>query len=446
MNKTRNLFVSMLVALALALLMAGVVYAATVTVDTFDAGSENYTVTPGNSGSSVTPTLCLGGERDTTLNAYSYDVSLRVDQYNSNRLAIDASSDATYTATVTWDGADGDAWALNRTGLGGMNVVSGTNNSFVLSIVSKDTGQIGLTIRVYTGTNASAMTLTMPAARVGSGERVDLVYPFGQFTTTAGGGADFTSVGAIQLYFNGRIATATDIAIDNLEANSAREYGDLPVSIYGTSVLSACHIPQGMRLGTNVETESTYQSSTNADGDDATSGRNVDDEDGVAINMDYWPWSPGSGGGELDITVTGCGSGNDRCYVHGWIDWNGDGDFNDTVDGANEKIIAFTTSSDGTSERTFTTPDPFPNGYYYARFRICRHGGDNGAACNSPTTEDNNVTNGEVEDYRWPVGPTAITLSSITARSTPLAIGIGAAALLGLLALGALFVARRRKA
>ena len=250
------------------------------------------------------------------------------------------------------------------------------------------------------------------------------------------GGVDWSNLGALVLEINGRIQSDLDLTLDYIEADSTREYGDLPVSLYTTSILSATHIPKGMRLGHNCDTESSYHSSTNADGDDSSE---ADDEDGVAPSN--LPWSAGSDGGEVEITMQGC-STSVRCYVHGWIDWNGDGDFDDTVDGASEHIVnGYSRTSDATVARSFDTPTSFSDGYYYARFRICPSASTN---CDTPTTLDTDVSDGEVEDYRWALGPTAITLTSITARSTSIAVGLLAVALLGLGALGAISLLRRR--
>ena len=50
------------------------------------------------------------------------------------------------------------------------------------------------------------------------------------------------------------------------------------------------------------------------------------------------------------------------------------------------------------------------NTAYYARFRICNSPTD----CADPVITD--VTGGEVEDYYWSFGPTAVTLSFLDAR------------------------------
>ena len=54
------------------------------------------------------------------------------------------------------------------------------------------------------------------------------------------------------------------------------------------------------------------------------------------------------------------------------------------------------------------------------------------------------ATTGEVEDYQWPFGPNAVTLSGMTASSaaTPLALPLGLVTLLGVL-VGGIVLARR---
>ncbi len=394
--------------LLLALCVVGYVYAGTVVIDTFNYGNENYTVGPGDSDSATYDgSEILGGERDSEVYAYGDDITFRVDRNNNDRLTIAASPGATYTTTVTWDGNDNNATSLDPTGLGGVNLISGTNDGFLMTIVFKDDGIVGLTLRVYTGTNSSALTVAMPAARVATGERVDMFYPFSQFTTTAGSGASFTSAGAIQLYFDGTIAEATDIAVDNLVANNAREYGDLPESIYGTTVLSACHVPKGLRLGYNCDAESFYNESTGADGDD-NNQYPPDDEDGVAPSN--LPWVAGVNGGQLTIRIQGCSG----CYVNGWIDWDNDGNLTETIDGAPERVVNNYYRTEDTTGVTYaiTTPTSFSRNWYYARFRICK----TNSACNDPTNTLTDVDDGEVEDYRWWLGPTVVTLASFTAN------------------------------
>ena len=417
-------------AVMLALLLAGVVYADVINIDSFDDGVQDLEANSGNQTvyAYIDTTAAIGGERDAWLqySSGSGSVYLKIDVSGSNRFAYTSGDDVRGTARITWDGNDNDANSPNYNGLGDRDLTSNnTNDGFHIVVLSEDVkGQLVMTVYKYGSSPPGAdwSSYSQYLAALNPGTREELFIPFSAFTTGGGTGADFAHVGAIVLELNNINTTYTemslDVSVDLIEASdTVREYGDLPVRVYGESILGAYHVPRGMRLGYNCDTETSYQSSTGADGDDSTTSPAVDDEDGVVINPDNWPWNAGSGGGHLDITVKGCGSGDDRCYVHGWIDWNGDGDFGDTVNGASEKIIGFVSSADGTLvDRTFTTPDPFPNGYYYARFRICRHGGNNGAACDSPTTADNNVTNGEVEDYRWALGPTAVIINSFTAR------------------------------
>lgn len=412
-RRKRLLRMGMIVgALLLGLLLVSVVYAGTVTIDTFDNGDDFIFASAGSSGTYLYDgNGIIGGERDTAIWAYGNFAALQV---QSNKLSLSPGDSATYTATVTWDGNDSNASSLDVTGLNSVNLISSTNDGILVSVVSKDDGAVDITFEVYTTTaNWSTMTLRAPSARVESGERVDIFFSFDQFITGGGTGADFTDVGAIVMKIDGTLANAIDVGIDNIEASNAREYGDLPLSLYGESVLSATHIPGGLRLGTNCDGEDLYNSSTDAEGDDDDQA-DPDDEDGVEVSYGWYISDTiDDGEGYIDVTVEGCVQTN--CYLNGWIDFTNDGNFDDTGLGdtnASEHILDDEPVGNGIDMTIpFTVPDTMTQGYYYARFRIC----ENEDECNDPTTAATNIPNGEIEDYYWPLGPTAVTLGGFEA-------------------------------
>lgn len=305
-------------------------------------------------------------------------------------------------ATLQWDGQDNDAIALDDDGLCNPDCVDltdgGTNDGLHVQVIFDDL-KCKLTFKVYTGTNWSQYTVNLPGGITEESNRVDVFFPFNGFTVGGGTGAVFTSTGAVVMEIDGTVAAGVDVSIDMMATDSNREYGDLPVGTYGTSILNANHIPKGLRLGNNCDIEATYKSSTGANGDDTN---DVDDEDGVApTNL---PWDPGSAGGAVAVTREGCANLG-GCYVNGWIDWNGDGDFADTVEGASEHVVNNQLESTDTTETyTFNTPTSYSAGSYYARFRTCQGSAD----CDNPDTTDTNVTNGEVEDYKWDITSTAV--------------------------------------
>ncbi len=394
-----------------ALLLSGIASAVTVTIDTFNVGNENLQVSQSTTDafSLYDDPSILGQERDIQLHwsAGSNYITLRVDNNDNNYLYYAAEPQMTGWAEVTWDGND-DSNALAPAGLGGVNLVDGTNDVVMLSAVSLD-HNTRLVMSAYTDAdNWSRMQVDL---RGGTGvTRLDVAFPFSSFTQQGSGPVTWTSVGALVLRIDGTIEPDLDLSIDNVAANANREYGDLPDATppngYGTSMLSASHIPGGMRLGYNIDAEATYNASTSAAGDDTS---DADDEDGVVPTT--LPWNPGLGGGEVEVTFLGC-SATSVCYVNGWIDWNNDGDFDDTVSSASERILTNRSrTSDATVPYQFTTPSDLSDGYYYARFRICT----SSTACDSPDNTDTSVLNGEIEDYRWPIGPTAVKLTSFTA-------------------------------
>ncbi len=202
---------------------------------------------------------------------------------------------------------------------------------------------------------------------------------------------------------------------------SALDFGDLPAS-YGTMLEDngARHSipPSGaVYLGSAPTTEGDALENTMANGD-------VDE--GVAVSS---KWNNGPNGAGVSVTVGGCSG---TCYLSAWVDWNGDGDFND----ANEKVLVDRAVTNGSNTITFDVPagtfDGSTNKTLNARFRLYP------TTTNSTAQPTGLVTNGEVEDYQWTFKPNAVSLIQLQARS----VGVQPYLLLGLGALTLLFSRR----
>jgi hypothetical protein len=419
-----------------ALLLVGVVYAADVLIDDFDTTFQ-YHCTPFNavfctagSYGSDSASGALGGTRDisVTLISGSSLTFLSANGTTANELEFSAPSGVNAVGEVVWDG-DSDATTLDKDGLGGLDLTDGgTNESIVVSVLYDDR-QIDLTVEVYSNTNSALATVSLPGDLDEDPNRMDVVLPF---TSFSGDTSVFSSAGAVRLRFSGA-SSAVDVNIDQIVATTLREYGDLPTDTYEARTLDAYHIPGTLRLGNNVDVESVPNDSSDTTGDDTD---DFDDEDGITPTNN---WSGGTG--TIVAHVEGCPSAG--CYINGWIDWNGNGYFTDTVDGASEHIFSETETSDCTPNYTFDVPSTFGNGCYYARFRICDGASTN---CDDPGVDDTAVSNGEIEDYYWCWGPTAITLTDMTAHSNTLTIALGAVALAAVGLMGAVVILRRRRA
>ncbi|MEM1319214.1 MAG: FG-GAP-like repeat-containing protein [Bacteroidota bacterium] len=184
---------------------------------------------------------------------------------------------------------------------------------------------------------------------------------------------------------------------------AAVDYGDAPAS-YGTicyTINPGGHTnnPAGVpfaptRFGNLVDGDTTNFNTTNADGDD-TDGN--DDEDGITfiggLNLNKNTTE------QLSVTW----SSNDRQgEIYGWIDFNGDGDFDDlserVIDGFD--VGSFTSNgSSGTNTFSYTVPNSAICGVTYARFTIQSDDderGTSGTFCSSGTINQD----GEVEDYQ----------------------------------------------
>jgi hypothetical protein len=119
--------------------------------------------------------------------------------------------------------------------------------------------------------------------------------------------------------------------------------------------------------------------------------------------------------GETDVPVTLTIGGNwNAGTISTWIDWNRDGDFNDT----DEKVFCQALSS-GAISYTFNVPATAALGITRMRIRL----DFSGTACSSSSC--GNTTYGEVEDYGITVSSTCIVpdIPTVTASASPICEG-----------------------
>ena len=208
---------------------------------------------------------------------------------------------------------------------------------------------------------------------------------------------------------------------DTLDAGLAQmDFGDLPAAYANTLLANdgPRHVIGNLILGQGISPDSDGQESPTASGDTF--------DDGVVLDPAS-VWQP-SNTVNLTVTVTG-GSG----YLAGWFDWNN----NHTFD-AGEMSVGQAVSV-GENTISLVVPGDYVTGQnLFARFRLYE---------SEPTTPSSTgmVVNGEDEDYMFSFQPTAIQLSSFSAKPVASSAGVIFLALLGFLSLtGTAWIVRKR--
>jgi hypothetical protein len=188
---------------------------------------------------------------------------------------------------------------------------------------------------------------------------------------------------------------------------SNMDMGDLP-DTYNNTLLAdngPRHTLGTLFLGSGATPDTDGHESATAAGD----------TDNGVVRTTGVHWQVGANGASVDVTVSGCAS---TCYLAAWFDWNNDRDFNDSGEG----VLRDRAVSNGTQPITFDIPvGTTIQNTFNGRFRL--YPSSMGVLA-QPTGL---TTNGEVEDYQWSFGPTAVTLNSMTARveaSDPIALPI----------------------
>jgi LPXTG-motif cell wall-anchored protein/uncharacterized repeat protein (TIGR01451 family) len=185
------------------------------------------------------------------------------------------------------------------------------------------------------------------------------------------------------------------------------DFGDAPAS-YGTTLAGGgpSHTLIGynenvetadLMLGTAIDHEADGQPGAAATGDD-TSGR--DDEDGVSA-----PIQLGVGTGTT-VTVSATNDTTSPATLAGWIDLDGDGQFE-----AAERVTVAVPASSGTDDYELTFPVGTTRANTYARFRLF----SGTVAAPLPTGR---VNAGEVEDYAVQSRYLSVSKSSDATTST----------------------------
>jgi hypothetical protein len=196
------------------------------------------------------------------------------------------------------------------------------------------------------------------------------------WTQTAPGGASLAHVINVK---TGSLGANLDFGLQ-----SNLDFGDAP-DTYRTSAASGgpiAPIIAGFHLGSSVDSDLDGTPSAGADGDD--NNRLTSDEDGVVFTSIVSPGSPAT----VDITVSSGEYSAGR--VNAWLDFNGDGDFDDS----GEHIIVDDRQFSGTDSYTFPVPDAAVSGLTFARVTYGYH---RYKAGDSPTIRD---IAGEIEDHQ----------------------------------------------
>ena len=259
---------------------------------------------------------------------------------------------------------------------------------------------------------------------------------------TVPSGANF-SVGATYARF--RITTDTDFIaapaatgrasngeVEDvaLTITQASDYGDAPISYGdpGHGVSGTPLVYMGPAAGASPDAEEGTQYSVDADADDTTE---TDDENGVT------PVALNAGSGSYSLSVTVNNNSGVDANLYGWIDFDGNGTFDDDELADSVELV-----SDGTDDGTVDLDwSSFPSDIQvadtYLRLRFTTDSlTDSGGSTDSRATDA--ATDGEVEDYQLSINgldygdapETGTNLNTLSASGGP-SHGIDASLYLG---------------
>jgi uncharacterized repeat protein (TIGR01451 family) len=180
-------------------------------IDAFDTTQQiaRATSSTPNAMSTAAASEAIGGFRKllATLDQPFGTVALAANDPDSGlaRLDFSATSTATGSRRVTWDGTGNAADTTNFTGLGGIDLTDGGSNTGVSVLINADKAG-SITMRLYTDAgNHSMAVLPFPDTL---GTLAQVFVPFSSLVVTGGAGANLTDLGAIQIDVDAASAAA----------------------------------------------------------------------------------------------------------------------------------------------------------------------------------------------------------------------------------------------
>lgn len=184
----------------------------------------------------------------------------------------------------------------------------------------------------------------------------------------------------LEMVNNAAGGNGNDLAIDDISLSPVCEFGDAPAG-YGTlaSDDGAGHIADGPALGTERDAEVDGQPGSGADGDDTTGA--IDDEDGITGPIEITVNEPSS------VTVSATNDSDEAVTLAGWIDLDGDGQFQ-----LAERATVVVPANSGTADYILGFPAGTTAANTYARFRIY-------GEIEADPQPTGSAAAGEVEDY-----------------------------------------------
>lgn len=182
---------------------------------------------PSSQNSTQADSGVIGGERDMYVELIQgtdpfSSVSL-ISAGGMLRLASDTM--VTGNAKIIWDGVDGNALAINHTGLGGIDLTEFNGNTMTgIALTSgADHPDAKIKLRIYTDANNwSEYTTTVPESPGGAATG-QAVFRFDDVPTAKGGaGANFSNVGALELTFEGVSAVDGQVSLVGLVGRTTK--------------------------------------------------------------------------------------------------------------------------------------------------------------------------------------------------------------------------------
>ena len=170
----------------------------------------------------------MGGERDlyVELTQSTNPISSVTLAASGGNLFVASGPGATGNVKIAWDGTDGNARAVNPTGLNGVDLTKSNGNTMTgIALTSgADHPNAKIMLRIYSDANNWSEFTTIVPESVGGAAAGQAIFNFDDLPTTQSGqGANFSNVGALELTFEGVTAVDAQVSLIGLVGRATKQ-------------------------------------------------------------------------------------------------------------------------------------------------------------------------------------------------------------------------------